>query len=277
MIKPKPFTKWVGGKRQLLPVINANLPKEYNNYFEPFIGGGALLFNLLPASAVINDYNEDLIKCYIAIRDDLDTLIDYLKVHDENNTKEYYLEIREYDRNGKLEEMGDTWVASRLMYMLRVNFNGMYRVNSKGQFNVPYGKYVNPRIVDVENLTAVSKYLNNNDVTIVSGDFEQAVSNAEEGDFVYFDPPYIPLDVTSSFTAYTMNGFNYDEQVRLRDLFVKLTAKGVKCMLSNSSAELTYDLYNGYDFKIQEVDAIRAINSNGAKRGAIKELLITNY
>src|SRR5699024_4886437 len=119
------------------------------------------------------------IKCYIAIRDDLDNLIEYLKVHDEKNSKEYFYEIREYDRNGKLEEMNDTWVASRLMYMLRVNFNGMYRVNSKGQFNVPYGKYVNPKIVDVENLTAVSDYLNNNDVTILSGDFEQAVDNAE--------------------------------------------------------------------------------------------------
>lgn len=275
MVKPKPFTKWVGGKRQLLPVINDNLPDVFNNYFEPFIGGGALLFDLLPASAVINDYNGDLIKSYIAIRDDLDSLVELLQMHSEKNSKEYYLDIRKMDRNGKLDEKNDTWKASRLMYMLRVNFNGMYRVNSKGQFNVPYGKYVNPKIVDIENLTAVSDYLNGNNVTILNGDFEQAVDDAVAGDFVYFDPPYIPLDVTSSFTAYTVNGFNYEEQVRLRDLFVTLTDKGVKCMLSNSSAELTYDLYK--DFNIKEVDARRAINSNGAKRGSIKELLITNY
>lgn len=273
----KPFTKWVGGKRQLLPELLELLPSSFGGYYEPFIGGGALFFELAPEKAVINDNNKELVLAYQVIKDDVESLIDELKKHKEHNSKEYYLDLRSADRDGRIENMSDVERAGRILYMLRVNFNGLYRVNSKNQFNVPYGKYKNPKILDEDNLRNISKYLNDNDIAILNGDFETATQNAKRGDLVYFDPPYVPLSPTESFTGYTADGFGYEEQVRLRDLFVDLTKRGVYVIVSNSSAELVYELYKPFAKTIFEVGATRMINSNAKKRGKVNELLIANF
>lgn len=274
-IKLKPFTKWTGGKRQLLPELIELMPNKFNGYYEPFVGGGALLFELAPEKATINDFNTDLILAYREIRDNVEELIRLLEIHRENNTKDYYLDLRATDRDGRIEEMTRTEKAARLLYMLRVNFNGLYRVNSKNQFNVPYGRYKNPKIVDKDLLYSISEYLNKNDIEILDGDFENAVLTAKAGDFVYFDPPYAPVSSTSSFTSYTNEGFGQSDQIRLRDTFVKLSNQGVKVMLSNSDVELIHDLYSdipGIDIRV--VRANRMINSNASKRGKINELII---
>ena len=203
----QPFTKWTGGKRQLLGELRSYMPENYNRYFEPFVGGGALFFDLAPEQAVINDFNEELINAYRQIKDKPVDLIDLLLGHKENNSKDYYLELRAADRDGRLASMTDVERAARILYMLRVDFNGLYRVNSKNQFNVPYGRYKNPKIVDVDLIHQISGYLNENDIEILQTDFADAVAGAQTGDFVYFDPPYIPLNETSSFTSYTHEGF----------------------------------------------------------------------
>jgi len=271
----QPFTKWTGGKRQLLPVIKSLMPDDYNNYFEPFIGGGAVFFDLIPKKATINDFNSELINCYRQIKDNPEKLIELLTEHQKKNSKEYYLELRSADRDGRINDMTDTERAARIMYMLRVDFNGLYRVNSKNQFNVPYGRYKNPKIVDSELILSISSYLNNNDIRILNGDFEEAIKNVQAGDFVYFDPPYIPLSETSAFTSYTHEGFSYEEQVRLRNVFKRLNEKGVYVMLSNSSSPLVEELYEG--FNIHKVNAIRTNGAKSSSRGKISEIIVTNY
>lgn len=277
MQKLKPFTKWVGGKRQLIPTLIEILPSNFKTYYEPFVGGGALFFELAPKKAVINDNNEELILAYKVIQSNVDDLIAELRKHRDKNSKDYYLNLRSADRDGRIEQMSDVERAARILYMLRVDFNGLYRVNSKNQFNVPYGSYKNPKILDEDNLRNISSYLNNNQVKILNGDFEDAVKTAKEGDLVYFDPPYVPLSKTENFTSYTSNGFGYDEQIRLRNLFQSLDERGVFVILSNSSAELVYDLYNPISKNIIEVGATRMINSNAQKRGKVNELIITNF
>ena len=271
----QPFTKWTGGKRQLLPVIKSLMPDDYNNYFEPFIGGGAVFFDLIPKKATINDFNSELINCYHQIKDNPEKLIELLTEHQKKNSKEYYLELRSADRDGRINDMTDTERAARIMYMLRVDFNGLYRVNSKNQFNVPYGRYKNPKIVDSELILSISSYLNNNDIRILNGDFEEAIKNVQAGDFVYFDPPYIPLSETSAFTSYTHEGFSYEEQVRLRNVFKRLNEKGAYVMLSNSSSPLVEELYEG--FNIHKVNAIRTNGAKASSRGKISEIIVTNY
>ncbi|HEP1800538.1 TPA: DNA adenine methylase [Streptococcus suis] len=271
----QPFTKWTGGKRQLLPVIKSLMPDNYNSYFEPFIGGGAVFFELIPKKAIINDFNSELINCYRQIKDNPQKLIELLNKHQENNSKEYYLELRAVDRDNRINKMTDVERAARIMYMLRVNFNGLYRVNSKNQFNVPYGRYKNPKIVDSELILSISQYLNKNNIEILTGDFEKAVEDVGAGDFVYFDPPYIPLSETSAFTSYTHEGFSYEEQVRLRDVFRKLDKKGAYVMLSNSSSPLVEELYKG--FNIHKVEAIRTNGAKASSRGKISEFIVTNY
>ena len=271
----QPFTKWTGGKRQLLPVIRELIPKTYNRYFEPFVGGGALFFDLAPKDAVINDFNAELINCYQQIKDNPQELIEILKVHQEYNSKEYYLDLRSADRDERIDMMSEVQRAARILYMLRVDFNGLYRVNSKNQFNVPYGRYKNPKIVDEELIFAISVYLNNNQLEIKTGDFEKAVLDVQPGDFVYFDPPYIPLSETSAFTSYTHEGFSYDDQVRLRDTFKKLSDTGAYVMLSNSSSFLVEELYR--DFNIHYVEATRTNGAKSSSRGKISEIIVTNY
>ena len=271
----QPFTKWTGGKRQLLPTIKKLMPESYNHYYEPFIGGGALFFDLAPKKAVINDYNAELINCYQQIKENPNELIELLKVHKENNSKEYYLELRSVDRDDRINKMSDVQRAARVLYMLRVDFNGLYRVNSKNQFNVPYGKYKSPKIVDEELISAISTYLRSNQIEIRAGDFEDALLDVQKRDFIYFDPPYIPLSETSAFTSYTHEGFSYDDQVRLRDVFKKLSEKGAYVMLSNSSSPLVEELYQ--DFNIHYVDATRTNGAKSSSRGKISEIIVTNY
>ncbi|MFR9380186.1 DNA adenine methylase [Streptococcus pneumoniae] len=271
----QPFTKWTGGKRQLLPVIRELIPKTYNRYFEPFVGGGALFFDLAPKDAVINDFNAELINCYQQIKDNPQELIEILKVHQEYNSKEYYLDLRSADRDERIDMMSEVQRAARTLYMLRVNFNGLYRVNSKNQFNVPYGRYKNPKIVDEELISAISVYINNNQLEIKVGDFEKAIVDVRTGDFVYFDPPYIPLSETSAFTSYTHEGFSFADQVRLRDAFKRLSDTGAYVMLSNSSSALVEELYK--DFNIHYVEATRTNGAKSSSRGKISEIIVTNY
>lgn len=271
----KPVIKWVGGKRQLLQQLYDLMPANYNNYFEPFLGGGALFFSLAPTNAVVNDANAALIEMYEVIRDHPTELLNYLTVHAQKNSKEYYYTVREIDRNGQLGGLNKIQRVARLIFMLKVDFNGLYRVNSKGQFNVPYGRYKNPKIANAENIMTVSAYFNSAKITFLNEDFADAVNTAAKNDFVYFDPPYIPVSVTSSFTSYTADGFGMKDQERLRDLFFALQQKGVKVMLSNSDTELTRDLYQGANF--HEVQASRSVNSDSSKRGKIGELIITSY
>ncbi|MBF0777284.1 DNA adenine methylase [Streptococcus cuniculi] len=271
----QPFTKWTGGKRQLLPAIKPLIPDNYNSYFEPFIGGGALFFELSPEKAVINDFNHELINCYQQIKESPKKLIELLIRHKENNSKEYYLELRSVDRDGRIDTMTKVERAARIMYMLRVDFNGLYRVNSKNQFNVPYGRYKNPKIVDSDLILSISQYLNSNNIKILTGDFEKSVEAVKCGDFVYFDPPYIPLSETSSFTSYTHEGFSYDDQIRLRDCFKKLNEKGAFVMLSNSSSPIVEELYK--DFNIHKIEAIRTNGAKSSSRGKISEIIVTNY
>lgn len=271
----QPFTKWTGGKRQLLGELRSYMPETYGRYFEPFVGGGALFFDLAPEQAVINDFNEELINAYRQIKNNPAELINLLIKHKENNSKDYYLELRSADRDGRISRMTGVERAARILYMLRVDFNGLYRVNSKNQFNVPYGRYKNPKIVDVDLLYQISEYLNENDVEILQTDFAEAVKDAETGDFVYFDPPYIPLNETSSFTSYTHEGFSYEEQIRLRNTFKELTERGVYAMLSNSSSPLVEELYK--DFNIYFVEAQRTNGAKSSSRGKISEIIVTNY
>ena len=271
----QPFTKWTGGKRQLLGELRSYMPETFGRYFEPFVGGGALFFDLAPEKAVINDFNEELINAYRQIKNNPAELINLLIKHKENNSKDYYLALRSADRDGRISRMTGVERAARILYMLRVDFNGLYRVNSKNQFNVPYGRYKNPKIVDVDLLYQISEYLNENDVEILQTDFAEAVKDAQTGDFVYFDPPYIPLNETSSFTSYTHEGFSYEEQVRLRNTFKELTERGVYAMLSNSSSPLVEELYK--DFNIYFVEAQRTNGAKSSSRGKISEIIVTNY
>ena len=271
----QPFTKWTGGKRQLLGELRSYMPETYGRYFEPFVGGGALFFDLAPEQAVINDFNEELINAYRQIKNNPAELINLLIKHKENNSKDYYLALRSADRAGRISRMTGVERAARILYMLRVDFNGLYRVNSKNQFNVPYGRYKNPKIVDVDLLYQISEYLNENDIEILQTDFAEAVKDAQTGDFVYFDPPYIPLNETSSFTSYTHEGFSYEEQVRLRNTFKELTERGVYAMLSNSSSPLVEELYK--DFNIYFVEAQRTNGAKSSSRGKISEIIVTNY
>jgi len=268
----RPFLKWAGGKRQLLPQISELVPKM-KTYYEPFIGAGAVLFHLQPKKAVINDTNVELINCYNIIKNNLDKLIEDLNNH--KNEKEYFYSIRELDRMPAYQKLSDVGRSSRIIYLNKTCYNGLFRVNSQGQFNTPFGRYINPKIVDETVLKAVNKYLNSSDVTTLNLDFEEAVSTAKKGDFVYFDPPYDPISDTSSFTGYDINGFNKNEQKRLKDTFEELTNKGVKCMLSNSKTPFITKLYNEY--VTIDVSAIRSINSNASKRGKIEEILVLNY
>ncbi|PAC34309.1 DNA methyltransferase [Caldifermentibacillus hisashii] len=270
----QPFLKWAGGKRQLLPEIRKYIPKRMGTYYEPFLGGGAVLFDLQPKKAVINDINSELINTYLVIKNNVDELIEDLRKHE--NTSDYYYKIRDLDRDkNRFSKLSDVEKASRLIYLNKTCFNGLFRVNSQGQFNVPFGRYKNPNIVNEFVLRAVSHYLNNNEVKILNGDFADAVSSAKKGDFVYFDSPYDPVSETASFTGYTLGGFNKDEQIRLRDLFVDLDKRGCKVLLSNSATDFIKDLYK--DYHIEIVSATRNINSIATKRGKIDEVLVMNY
>lgn len=268
-----PFLKWVGGKRQLMPAIKELIPKNYTNYYEPFIGGGAVLFDLQPKNAVINDFNEELINVYQTIKENPEELISDLKTH--KNESDYFYNLRALDREDNFENLSNIKKASRVIYLNKTCYNGLYRVNNSGEFNSPFGRYKNPNIVNETTIRAVSKYLNTNKITILNGDFEEALKGIKKGSFVYFDPPYHPVSASSNFTGYVQGGFDMYEQVRLRDLCNKLNEKGINFLLSNSATQFIEDLYK--DYKISYAKANRSINSNAKKRGEIDEVLIRNY
>lgn len=266
-----PFVKWAGGKRQLIPQIEEYLPQEYNKYIEPFVGGGALFFHLKPRNAVLIDVNEDLINCYNVIKNNVSELIQSLKKH--KNDKDYYYQVRSVDREiESFQKWSDVEKASRTIFMNRCCYNGLYRVNSKGFFNVPFGRYKNPKFCNELNLNAVHETLKN--AKIIQGSFETCLDHAEKGDFVYFDPPYHPLSETANFTSYTKDNFGKDSQVKLLEVFKKLDQRDCKVMLSNSHNDFILDLYK--EFKIITLSAKRAINSNASRRGEIKEILVLN-
>jgi DNA adenine methylase len=276
----RPFLKWAGGKRQLLPEIIKYCPKltSKHTYYEPFIGGGALLFELQPQKAVINDSNKELINCYQVVKESLDGLIDELKKGQYSNTEKSYYNLRDLDRSTKkYATLSEVEKAARIIYLNKTCYNGLFRVNSQGQFNVPFGRYKNPNLLDDAVLRAVSKYLNSNQIALLNQDFQEAVKTAKRGDFVYFDPPYDPVSETASFTGYDVNGFNRDEQQRLKKVFDDLTDRGCKVMLSNSCTDFIMDLYKDYHDKLKKVKAMRNINSNAFKRGMVEEVLVLNY
>ncbi len=269
-LKPKPFVKWAGGKRQLIDILINEIPEEFNTYIEPFVGGGALFFEIQPKKAIISDINKELINAYLVIKDHVYELIDSLRKH--KNEKDYFYKIRALNP----EELTSVERASRFIYLNKTCFNGLYRENSKGQFNVPFGKYKKPKILDEENLISVSEFLNNIEIQIFNKDYREVCQLAQKGDFIYLDPPYYPISKTASFTKYNKYDFTEEDQIKLSEVFKKLDKKGCYVMLSNSNTQFIKNLYKGYN--IQELEANRAINCKGNRRKKEKvELLVKNF
>lgn len=276
-IQPKPFVKWVGGKRQLLDELVQRLPETITGYFEPFIGGGALFWHLHQNSSGLNyrpcigDFNEELINVYRVIKERPQELINQLGRF--INTEDFYYQVRAWDRCASYKQRSPVEKAARFIYLNKTGFNGLYRVNRKNQYNVPFGRYINPNIVDEGTILACSHVLQHTEIYV--GDFEEILPRVAAGDFVYLDPPYVPINTTSSFTNYTSEGFDAQMQQRLKAFCDELSEKGVRFMLSNSSAPFVYELYSAY--MIDEVFASRAINADGAGRGKVVELIVRNY
>lgn len=268
----RPVLKWAGGKRRLLTQYEEHFPTEFGSYIEPFFGGGAVFFwlhargDLAGKRIVLNDINPELINFYTVLQENWQELVERLRIHDKKHGPEYYYEVRGKDHR----RMKPVNRAARLMYLNRTCFNGLYRVNSQGRFNVPMGSYKNPLICDPEGLEAASKTLGDAELTL--GSYLEAAGRAEPGDLVYFDPPYVPLNPTSNFTSYTRENFGQDDQVKLAETFRELAQRGVKVLLSNSDTPLVRELYEG--FEQHEISAPRAINSKGSRRQRVTELLI---
>ncbi len=269
----RPFLKWAGGKRQLLQELTKYVPSQFRTYYEPFVGGGALFLALQHKPAVVNDTNAELINCYKVIKDSVEELIAALSQH--RNEEAYYYEVRDWDRSPDFASRPPVERAARIIFLNKTCYNGLFRVNSQGQFNVPFGRYKAPTIVDVAVLRAVSKYLNNDTIKIRNEDFEEAVSGARRGDFIYFDPPYDPISDTASFTNYDVNGFSREEQIRLKGVVDELSKRGCNVLLSNAYTSFIADLYSNY--RCIKVGASRAINSNAQGRGKVDEILVMNY
>lgn len=270
---PRPFLKWAGGKSQLIPQYVPYFPQDFATYYEPFLGGGAVFFYLYGKSTkkfpgVLTDINSELVNVYCCVRDRVEELIELLAQHQKNHSQEYYYRMRSCVTGTPVE------MAARLIYLNKTCFNGLYRENSKGEFNVPMGRYKNPTICNAELLRVVSASLQS--VEIEVRPFEAVLDFAKTAeDFVYFDPPYHPLSNTSNFTGYSRYSFNEQDQIRLRDTFAEIAQRGVKVMLSNSDCPFIRELYK--DFRIHEILAARAINSKAEKRGKITELLVISY
>jgi DNA adenine methylase len=270
---PRPFLKWAGGKTQLVEELTRRLPQKFGNYYEPFVGSGALFFKLYRSGkicrAFLSDLNAELVDTYLAIRDHVEEVIKHLSHYP--HTKDFYYSLRDKDP----AKMTRQSRVARMIYLNKTGYNGLYRVNKQGKFNVPFGRYKSPRYCDKENLRAVSEALKG--VRIFCSSFEKVLGRAKAGDLVYFDPPYVPLSATANFTAYHANGFATADQQTLRDVCAELTRRKVHVMLSNSDTELIRELYASPKFVISKVWANRAINCNGERRSKITELIITNY
>ena len=275
-----PAVKWVGGKRQLIKDIEKYLPDDaYNSgisYYEPFIGGGAVLFHLQPEKAVINDNNAELVNLYRVIKKDPEGLIKDLNKH--QNEEGYFYKIRGLDRDPEsYSRLSEVERASRIIFLNKTCYNGLFRVNSAGEFNTPFGRYKNPKIVNDITIRAISSYFNRNDITILNTDFEAALEGIKKNSFVYFDPPYDPVSDSANFTGYTRAGFGRDEQLRLKVLCDRLNGMGIKFMLSNAATDFIKELYKDYSEYTEIITANRAVNSRPEKRGGVEELLVRNY
>lgn len=272
-----PFVKWAGGKTQLLEKIISLMPSNFGSYFEPFVGGGALLFKLQPKIAYINDANSELIAVYKCFQNDktfnelINKLDEYQKMHNEN----FYLQIRALDKNLNWSSASIVDKAARMIYLNKACFNGLFRVNSKGFFNVPSGKKKSVNCYSLDNFIGIREYFKNAKITITNVDFEKAVEQVKKEDFVYFDPPYDTWEDKNSFTSYDKEGFGKKDQKRLADIFKTLSARGAYVMLSNHNTNFIRELYS--NFNIHVVNAKRMINRNGNDRGGVEEVLITNY
>lgn len=270
-----PILKWVGGKRQLLDSIEPLIP-PCSTYYEPFIGGGAVFFSRQPDKAVINDSNPELINVYLTIKNEPEALIDKLKEHKANSSEEYYYAVRALDRDKSIfVNMTNVERAARIIYLNKTCYNGLFRVNSSGEFNSPWGRYNNPNITNETTIRALHTYLNKANITIKCGDYQDALRGIRKGAFVYFDPPYMPISSSASFTGYTAGGFGEQEQMALKEQCDALNAKGIKFLLSNSACPFIEELYK--DYIIEHVNAKRTINANPEKRGEIEEVLVRNY
>lgn len=271
----KPIVKWVGGKRQLLPPIRHIMAPDAREgtYFEPFFVGGAVFWDLLPARAVVNDLNADLMNLYTVVRDCPEMLVETLGEY--RNEPDFYYEIRALDRDPKVfASLSPVERAARMLYLNRAGFNGLYRVNRRGEFNVPFGRH-KLLSVDYEAIFMASEYLRTHEVTLLNGDYRDAVAGARCGDFVYLDPPYDPVSATANFTSYGAGGFGREDQRALRDLCVELHEREVRFLLSNSRTDFICELYE--DFNVQIVHARRSVNSVSSKRGKVEEVLVCNY
>ncbi len=268
---PRPFLKWVGGKTKLLEQMTPLLPASWSRYFEPFVGGAALFFDQRTrrpdVPAFLSDVNAELVSCYVAVRDELDAVLVALGKHVYES--DYYYAVRAQ----KPAELPSAARAARTIFLNKTGYNGLYRVNRSGQFNVPFGRFTKPLFRDVENLRACSRALSG--VSIEHGDFSTVLERAKKGDFVYFDPPYVPVSATSDFTAYIPGGFGEVEQRKLADVFRKLAKRGVHVMLSNSDTPFVRELYEG--FAVDVVYAARSVNSNAARRGKLAEVVVRSY
>ena len=276
MFKGKPFVKWAGGKRQIIDKLKEYVPDEYDTYYEPFVGGGALLFELAPKKAVINDLNEELMNVYNCLcnEEKFKKMCNLLNHYEAEHSEEFYYEIRNKDKNkNAYNRLSDYTKAARTIYLNKACFNGLYRDNSKNEFNVPFGKKTKINTYEGSNLITVSNYLTMNDIKIQSVDFEESLKTAKKGDFVYIDPPYD--SDTSTFNNYTEDGFGKEEQRRLAKVYKDLDKRGVYVMLSNHNTNLINELYK--DYHIHIIEAKRNINANGKKRGKVEEVIITNY
>ncbi|GHS96498.1 modification methylase [Synergistales bacterium] len=269
-----PVLKWVGGKRQLLGSLTPLLPKKITTYCEPFVGGGALLFQLQPTTAFVNDINAELISVYEVIKSDVEALIAALQ--DFTNESDAFYAVRDWDRDKeKYASLSNIERAARIIYLNKTCYNGLFRVNNAGEFNSPFGNYRNPNIVNAPTLRAVSIYLNTASVQLTSLDYTESLKDLPKGAFVYLDPPYDPVSDTSSFTGYSKGGFTRDDQIRLRECCDGLSSRGIKFMLSNSATDFIKEQYAAYHINI--VQAKRAINSDSTKRGEVDEVVVRNY
>lgn len=270
-----PIVKWVGGKRQLLDQIIPRIPK-HNTYYEPFVGGGAVLFRLQPKKAVINDSNEELINIYKVIKEHPEDLIACLTEHKERNSQEYFYEVRALDRSFETYmDLSPVERAARIIYLNKTCFNGLFRVNRAGEFNSPWGRYKNPNITSEDTIRAMSRYLNKARVMILCEDYRDSFKGIRKDSFVYLDPPYMPISSSSSFTGYTAAGFGPQQQIELKKQCDLLNKRGIRFLLSNSCCDFIEDLYREYI--VERVSAKRTINAKADRRGAIDELLIRNY
>lgn len=270
-----PILKWVGGKRQLIDAISPII-QEHTTYYEPFVGGGAVLFHEQPSRAVINDSNSELINIYNVIKAEPEYLIELLAKHRERNSQEYFYEVRALDRDSeRYGAMSPEERAARIIYLNKTCYNGLFRVNRAGEFNAPWGKYKNPNITNEATIRAMSGYLNRARVKILCGDYREALKGIRKGSFVYMDPPYMPISSSSSFTGYTAEGFGIQEQKELKHQCDILNKKGIHFLLSNSCCDFIEDLYK--DYKVERVSAKRTVNARADKRGAIDEVLVSNY